>query len=359
VTIPALRSRLLVQQIARPRFTRPADLVRWMGAVQCQDYPGGTWAIGLRLAGSPTEADIEAALAARTIVRTWPMRGTLHFVPAADARWMLHLLAPRMIARGAGRYRQLGLDADAFAKSHAILARTLRGGRARTRPQAYAALTRGGVSTDGQRGIHILAHLAQQGLICFGPRQDRQPTFVLLDEWVPASPEPTREQALATLAERYFASHGPATLSDFAWWTGLVVKDARVAVEAAGSRLATQKGRLRHEAVVAAPMGKSKVPAAVLLPPWDEYIVAFQDREHALGHLGPNARHALAMVGRPAILIDGRVMGSWRRTLAPHVVRVHFDFWTPVTAPQRRAVEAAAERYGRFLGRTAEVVKGP
>ncbi|HEV7501909.1 MAG TPA: winged helix DNA-binding domain-containing protein [Vicinamibacteria bacterium] len=356
MTTPALRSRLVVQQIVRPRFTRPADLVRWMGAVQCQDYPGGLWAIALRLAGSPTEPDVERALAERTIVRTWPMRGTLHFVPAADARWMLRLLAPRMIARSAGRHRQLGLDADAFTKSRAVLTRALRGGRALTRPQAYAALTGGGVSTAGQRGIHILAHLAQQGLLCFGPRQDRQPTLVLLDEWVPASREPTRDEALATLADRYFASHGPATLSDFAWWTGLVVTDARAAVEAAGRRLLTEKGRTPPKA---APVGKSRPPAAVLLPPWDEYIVAFQDREHALGHLGANARHALAMVGRPVILIDGRVMGSWRRTLAPRVVRVHLDFWTPVTALRRRAVERAVARYGRFLGRTAEVVKGP
>lgn len=330
-----------------------------MGAVQCQDYAGGLWAIALRLAGSPTEPDIEEALAARRIVRTWPMRGTLHFVPAADARWMLRLLTPRMIARSAGRHRQLALDAGAFTKSRAILARALRGGHALTRPAAYAALTRGGVSPGGQRGIHILAHLAQQGVLCFGPRQGRQPTLVLLDEWVPAAPEPTREQALATLAERYFASHGPATLNDFAWWTGLVVKDARAAVEGAGSRLLTEKGRTRHHSAVAAPVGKSNVPAAVLLPPWDEYIVAFQDREHALGHLGASARHALAMVGRPVILIDGRVMGSWRRTLTPHVVRVHVDFWTPVTAPQRRAVETAVARYGRFVGRTAEVVKGP
>jgi hypothetical protein len=351
------RQRLFNQQISRPRATTPGELVRWMGAVQAQDYPGSLWAVGLRLPGA-AEGDIEKSLADRTIVRTWPMRGTLHFAPAADVRWMLRLLTPRVVAGCAGRYRQLELDDAAFRRSRKILGRALLGGRMLTRGQAYSALERGGVSPAGQRGIHILGHLAQQGVLCFGPRAraGRQPTFVLLDEWLPSATEPPRDHALATLAERYFASHGPATVQDFAWWSGLRVKDAQEAIEVAGSRLdhETHDGRRRWSAAgrPSAP-AKPKRPTAVLLPPWDEYLVAYKDRAATIDPLVGD-RTRLEIVGRSLIVIDGRVRGSWRRALTPTTIRVTLDFWTRVTADERRAVGKAAARYARFLGRVVE-----
>lgn len=351
------RQRLVNQQITWPRVTTPAGLLRWMGAVQAQDYLGSLWAVGLRLPGA-VEADIEKAITDRTIVRTWPMRGTLHYAPAADVRWMLRLLTPRVVAGCAGRYRQLGLDDAAFTRSRKILVRALRGGRMLTRGEAYAALERGGVSPAGQRGIHILGHLAQQGVLCFGPRAraGRQPTFVLLDEWLPSAKELPRAQALSTLAERYFTSHGPATVQDFAWWSGLLLRDAQKAIEAAGSKLhhETHDGRRCWLAAGgrSAP-AKSKRPTAVLLPPWDEYLVAYKDRAATIDpRVGD--RNRLQVVGSSLIVIDGRVRGSWRRTLMPRTVRVSLDFWTPVTKEERRAAGKAAARYARFLGREVE-----
>jgi hypothetical protein len=319
-----------------------------MGAVQAQDYKGALWAVGLRLVGA-VEADVEAAIADRTIVRTWPMRGTLHLVPAEDARWMLRLLTPRVVARSAGRHRELSLDAAVFRRSERLLARALEGGRRLARPDVYAALSRGGVSPADQRGIHILAFLAQQGLICLGPREGRQHTFALLDEWVPRSKEPSRSQALATLATRYFSSHGPATLQDFAWWTGLLVKDAQEAILAAGSRLAskTGDGRPWWSASAASPRRKGRTPAAVLLPQWDEFIVAYKDREATTGHL--QGRDRLGTVGRGLIVIDGRARGGWTRKATTGRVRAEPDFWTPVSAAERRMVDQAAQRYARFL----------
>jgi hypothetical protein len=362
------RQRLARQQLAASRFATPAELVRWMGAVQAQDYLGGLWGVGLRVRGA-TEADVEAALAARAIVRTWPMRGTLHFVHAADARWMLRLLAPRMIARAAGRYRELELDEAAFKHTRTVLGRALRDGRRITRGQAYAALERGGVSPQGQRGIHILSHLSQHRVLCFGPREGRQATFVLLDEWLPAAADPPREQALAMLAKRYFASHGPATVHDFAWWAGLVMKDAHEAIGGAGSRLAGETWRGRRwwwsaatataptvtGAAVkspAAPVVKS--PAAVLLPPWDEYLVAYKDRAMA-GDAVAIGRDPSGVIGAPVVLIDGIVRGTWKRSLATSAARITLEPWTRVTKDERRALEKAAARYGRFLGREVEV----
>jgi hypothetical protein len=304
---------------------------------------------------SASESDIENAVVARTIVRTWPMRGTLHYVPAVDARWMLRLLTPRVVARSAGRYRQLELDGKAFQRATRVLARAL-GGRALTRAEVYEVLERGGVSPDGQRGIHILGHLAQQGLVCLGPRRGKQPTFVLLEEWLPRSRDLSREEALATLAERYFASHGPATLHDFAWWTGLLLKDALIAIGAAGSKIASEA----HEGRRLFSSSGARVPRtgtrtlAFLLPAWDEYLVAYKDRGAALEAAPPLGDRAYAF-GSPLVVIDGRARGSWRRTLAGSTARVGVTFWDPVTRDEERAVAAAAQRYARFLGMTAEV----
>ena len=346
--------RLLNQQLVRPRFTTPVELVRWFGAVQAQDYVGSLWAVGQRLP-SAVESDVEQAIASRAIVRTWPMRGTLHVVAAEDARWMLRLLTPRVIAGSAGRCRQLELDAAALARSGRILGRALEGGRTLTRPQAYAALERGGVSPAGQRGIHVIGHLAQQGLICFGPREGRQPTFVLLEEWIPRSPDVSRDAALAELARRYFASHGPATLQDFAWWSGLLVKDAQAGIEEAGAQLVRENsgGRSRWVASTAA-AGKWRRPVAALLPQWDEYVVAYKDREAALGHLPPNDERLRMVVGNGLLIIDGRVRGKWKRTLGPSAVKVAIEFWGRATDADRRAVTKAAARYGRFLGKPVE-----
>jgi hypothetical protein len=341
--------RLLNQQLVRPQFETVAELVSWMGAVQAQDYRGGLWATGLRVASADAAA-IERAIAAREIVRTWPMRGTLHFVPAEDARWMLALLSARVVAGAAGRYRALELDAAAFARSARVLEGALEGGRCLARPEVYATLERGGVSTAGQRGIHVIGHLAQQGLICQGPRRERQATFVLLDEWVRWSKSPTREEALATLATRYFSSHGPATLADFAWWSGLLVKESRQAIAEAGSRLRaqTRDGRTWWSGAQAG--RRIRRGATVLLPPWDEYIVAYKDREAAVGHLANHALERLKTVGSALVLIDGRVRGAWKLAARAKAARLVTEYWTAVSAAEKRAVHEAARRYSRFFG---------
>ena len=334
----------------RPRFTTPAEVVRWFGAVQAQDYLGSLWAVGQRLA-SAAEKDVEDAIASRSIVRTWPIRRTLHFVAAEDARWMLRLMAPRIIAGSAGRNRQLELDQAAFARAGRILGRAMDGGRRLTRAEAYAALERGGVSPAGQRGIHILAHLAQHGLLCLGPRDGRQPTFVLLEDWIPASPDRPRDAALAEIALRYFASHGPATLRDFAWWSGLWMKDAQEAIALTGSALRKEVRDGPTWWSTPRPQLEWRRPTAALLPPWDEYLVAYKDRQVALGHIPETDERLELVVGKSLVIVDGSVRGSWKRTLVGPKVTVTLDFWTAVTDADRRAAFRAAQRYGRFLDR--------
>jgi hypothetical protein len=360
-----VRRRLESQRLGRFGAESPAEVVRWMGAVQAQDFAGGVWGVGLRCE-SATEAGVDAAIAERSIVRTWPMRRTLHFVPGEDTRWMLQLSAPRAVGASRGRHRALGLEERDFAKARRILTRALAGGRALTRPAAYAELERGGVSPAGQRGIHLLSHLAELGLLCFGAREGKQPTFVLLEEWLPAARVLSRDEALATLAGRYFRGHGPALLADFVWWSGLKVADARRAIAAAGTALSAEtRGEATYLSVVP---GQPRKPArrrkgqAELLPPWDEWLVGYRDRTAAVEHLDAHDERRLELLGRPLVAVDGRVRGSWRRETGEGSVRVDVELWPPFAAGERnslaRAVERAAGRYAKFLGRELELGLG-
>lgn len=312
--------------------------MRAFGAVQAQDYAGALWGIGQRTKDATID-DVERAIAERAIVRTWPMRGTLHFVAPEDVRWMLRFLVPRVIARTAGRHRQLALDAAQIAKARARLEKVLAGGRSLTRPQAYAEIERAGVSPEGQRGIHILAHLAMHGVLCFGPRSGKQPTFVLLDEWIPNSRMLERDEALSELATRYFASHGPATTEDFAWWAGLPMGDARRAVEAAPKSKPARKSVAKN--------------VVHLLPAYDELTVAYRDRSASLDPA--HAEHTRNGIFSPVVAVDGRIVGTWKRSTRRDRVIVDVELLVPMRAPQREALERAAERYGEFLGTRAEV----
>ena len=347
------RLRLHNQGVGEGRFKKPADVVRWFGAVQAQDYLGSLWALGLRMPGA-VEAEVERAVAERSIVRTWPLRGTLHFVAAGDVRWMLELLGARTVARAAGRYRRLGLDEATFDKSRRLLALALGGGRQLTRPELAAALERGGVATDGQRLIHLLNRSALEGLTCYAARRGKQFTFALLDEWVPAAERLSRGEALAELARRYFRSHGPATLEDFVWWSSLTRTDARAGLEAASPRLLREVigGQTYWLPPSTAAAGGAR-PAAHLLPAFDEYTVAYKDRAAVLhpSHAG-RANAAGAVLG-PTILLDGEAVGTWKRTLKMGSVSIETDLWTTLKGRARSALDEAAQRYGEFVGLTA------
>jgi hypothetical protein len=338
-------------------FPSPAETVRHFGAIQAQDYRGGLWAVGLRTAGLGTagadEAAVERAIEARSVVRTWPMRGTLHFVAAEDVRWVLALLAQRAVDRAAGRHRQLGLDQQLFARCRRLFEKALRGGGRKTRDEMYALLRDAGVPPDGQRGIHILQRLAQDGVLCFGPRNGRQQTFVLLDEWVPEVKPRPRDEALADLALRYFTSHGPATVQDFAWWSGLGLADARSGTESTAKLLESDSvdGKIYWSPREKPPSGP-KGAGALLLPPFDEFLVAYKDRGAALD--ASHARHAPSLLS-PTIASRGRIVGTWTRTLTRNSVVVVPRFFKRPGPAELRSVAAAAVRYGRFLGLDAKL----
>jgi hypothetical protein len=342
------RRRLFSQHISDASFETPHDVVAWLGAVQAQDYLGALWAVGLRMRNA-IESDVEAALANRSIVRTWPLRGTLHFVAAEDVRWMLALLAPRVIDRHAGRLKKdYELDESVFRRSRKLFGTALEGGRQLSRDAMYQVLERARVPTAKQRGLQILWRLAHEGLICFAAREGRQQTFALLDEWIPMTNAISRAEGLAELATRYFTSRGPATLADFVWWSGLAPSEAKGALEGASDLEREVIDGTTYWASASAATVKSARAAAYLLPAFDEYTVAYKDRRAVLDAefaSDVNAGNGL----KPVIIVDGKVAGTWKRTLTKDSVAVTSTLFKPLERAKQRAVEKAASRYGMFL----------
>lgn len=343
------RHRLATQHIARPSFDDAASVVRWLGAVQAQDYLGALWGVGLRTRQG-TEASVEASVARGEIIRTWPMRGTLHFVAANDVRWMLALLTPRVIAGSAGRYRQLELDEAVFARSGRIAEKALEGGRRLQRPALYALWNKAGIATEGSRGLHITGHLAQKGLLCFGPRDGKQPTLVLLEEWAKGARPRPRDESLGELARRYFSSHGPATVHDFAWWSGLTLTEARAATELARASIEHDEVDGRTLWFGDAVVTRVRKSGAHLLPAWDEYTVAYRDRGDILDPSHARKVNAGGGILKPVVVMNDRIVGTWQRTLGKDAVLVAPVPFRQLDAEGTRAVEVAAQRYGRFLG---------
>ncbi|HEY2806765.1 MAG TPA: winged helix DNA-binding domain-containing protein [Gemmatimonadales bacterium] len=353
-TAELLACRLANQAISDSRFTRPAEVVRWLGAVQAQDYLGGLWAIGLRT-DKATESDVERALANRSIVRTWPMRGTLHFVAAADARWMLDLCAARILQRNEKRLRSdFEITAPVLAAARKVIVKALEGGKTLTRDALYKLLDDAGIETGDSRGLHIVFALAHVGFLCFGCREGKQQTFALLDEWLPAQAALPRDEALAMLARRYFTSHGPATIRDFAWWSGLTLADAKRAIE-----ITQPLDRLERDDQELWWVERDIPPLtsrSFLLPAWDEYTVGYSDREPLVD---PSHRKKLDRYGvmNQVMVRRGQVFGAWKRAVTPHQVRVKASPFVKQTKPQRESIASAARRYGHFLGLPAVVVR--
>jgi hypothetical protein len=354
-----VQHRLTKQQIASPSFEQPGEVVAWLGAVQAQDYRAALWALGLRLPNA-TEATIEQALADKTIVRTWPMRGTLHLVAAADVRWLVALMAPRvrMLLNNMVRYQRFDLDEATFAKSNEVLTKALQGDKQLTRPELAAILTQAGIGVEGLRLTFILQRVVADGLICFGARRGNQATFALLVEWIPATKPLTREESLAELAQRYFTSHGPATLADLGWWSGLTMAEVKAGLEMVKSELGQEvRGKQTYWFAPSVAPKQAATPCAYLLPAFDEYLVGYKDRSAVLNVLHTPQVITSNGILNPSIVIDGQIVGTWKRELKKTSVIIKLNSFTALGEAETQAIAVAATHYGRFLNKSVEIVQ--
>ncbi len=348
---PAIRQRRLAQQyLAHSPAQTPAEVVSWLGAVQAQDYAGALWSLGMRMRAA-TEAAVEQAFDGGAILRTHLMRPTWHFVAPADIRWLLALTAPRVKAQLAYNDRRWGIDGALVRRCNSLIADALQGQRHRTRSELGAALAEAGIDVEGYRLGQLMIHAELDGVVCSGPRRGKQFTYALLEERVPPAPPLGREEAVAALVRRYFTGHGPATVQDFVWWSGLTVADARAGLAAVGTELdqAVVDGQTYWFAASPLPEADA-AQAALLLPTFDEFLVGYASFD-AERRGGRDAGRQL--VFESTVVIEGRVAGSWRRTLKKQAL-VELAPFEPLTADQHAAVAAAAQRYGAFVGLPAQ-----
>jgi hypothetical protein len=298
---------------------------------------------------------MEQAMARREIVRTWPMRGTWHFIPAADARWMQDLLASRSLPAIRKRSADFGFDEAAVSRCRRLVVKALEGGQSLPRGQLVQHFVPGGGAAESQAGNHLLRRFGNEGLLCNGVTAGKEPTFALRDEWVRCPTRLDRNAALAELALRYFRSHGPATLHDFAWWTGLAVAEARTAIAAAGSTL-TRRVIGEREHWFTGEADAPAVSAVELLPAFDEHLLGYQDRRAVLD----DARADSVCPGgngvfRPTIVVKGRVAGLWRKKETASRLTVEVMPFAMLSEATRSETEKAARRFGDFYGKPATV----
>ena len=341
--------RIQNQYLAKEKFASAGDVVRWFGAMQAQDYFGALWAIGQRM-NTATEGAIEQAIDDRKIIRTWPMRGTLHFVTPEDCRWMLKMLTHRIMQRMATHYRKLEIDSKVLTKSKKVFEKMLTGGVALTREELYDGLTKAKVNVEGERGIHLINTAAQDALICFGPRNGKQHTFVLLDEWIAQPKERQPDEALAELTWRYFNSHGPATTHDFAWWSGLTLAEVKRGIEMQSTLKCESIQDVNYWFNPESIITKIKSPNVNLLSWFDEFIISYKDREAAFD---PATKKFIGNpkngIYTPVILIDGKIAGNWKRTISGTSVEVETAPFRTFTASEKTAVKRQIDRLKKFL----------
>ncbi len=328
-----------------------AQAARLTTAIQAQD-PGAS-RLGLRArAREITERDVLRAIEQdRTVVRSWLMRATVHLVAADDVRWLTSVIGPSFAGKFRKRWLDLGLTPEVLQRTAAALPLLLADGP-KTRRAITADLLEQGIGldlTDPQTSSHILLHATGIGMVCRGPDRGRDPTFALLDQWLPAAPGgPSGDEALAELARRYFAAFSPATPADFVTWSGLasskaiaLIRDELTPAETDGHAGFT--------------LGSVQPQRGLrLLSGFDNYLVGYRAR--AL-FMDAEYRDRVYVGGviRPTVLLDGSIVGTWRLTRAAKAARVTVSMFSPPSRKVLLAIEDEVADIGAFIGLPADL----
>jgi hypothetical protein len=347
--------RLRNQQISSQKFKTVKELVNWMGAIQAQEYNQAKWALGVRLPHLTSET-IESAFNSGEIIRTHLMRPTWHFVSPDNIHWLLEITAPQIKSTTKSRHRDLELTEPILKKCREVLFKTLEGNLALTREELNEYISAAGIKTDGQRLPHLLMDAEINGIICSGGMKGNKQTYSLLCERVPVKPNLSQDEALAKLAKSYFSSHGPASLPDFIWWSGLPASAARKALEMNKAELYSVS--VDHEEYwYAEPLGESlaKTESVFLLPAFDEYLISYKNRDASI--TADHHKRAIYSNGifRPVVVVDGQISGIWNRTLKKDKVIIELDHFRPHNSREELLTSQAAEKYGYFSGLKPEI----
>ena len=341
--------RLSCQQIGGTKFKTPKDLASWMGGLQAQDFAMAIWAIGSRLAGSSNRS-IQTAIDKGSLLRTHVLRPTWHFVSSEDIGWMLALTGPKILATLKTREKSLELSAHLFTKSETLFQKALNGKSSLTREELISILNKNKIETDHNRGSHLLVHAELTGLICSGQSKGNKQTYALLSERVRRSKHLSREASLEKLADKYFSSHGPATVSDFIWWSGLSPKDARHAIEIIQNRFHSESiGKDLYWFGQTSDMASLSQQKLFLLPAYDEYIISYKSRVASLQAVHNTRAISSNGIFRPVIVLNGQVIGLWRRTTKNQTLIIETELFQKIKPALKDQLEEAVKQFGQFF----------
>jgi hypothetical protein len=346
------RRRMHGQHLWGPPLESLEDVVRWLGALQAQEFAVAKWSVAQRAAGVDAAA-MDEAFAEGAFLRTHLLRPTWHFVLPADIRWILQLTAPRVHALNAYGYRQLELDGPVLARSTGLIARALEGETHLTRRELAAMLEGSGIVAGGPRLAHVLMYAELEGVICSGPPRGKQQTYALLDERAPDAITLDRDEALAELTRRYFTARGPATLRDYLRWSSLTAADGKAGLDMVGSLLQQEVvGGRTYWFAASSPRPRAlRANRVDLVQGYDEIVMSYGETKDVLfawmaGKVTPSDRPVFLH----AILLDGHLIGHWRPVGKGKQVVVDTLFYRPLDEDEERALDEALERYGQFVG---------
>lgn len=342
--------RLFNQHINSDRLKNVKELVQWMGAIQAQDYTMSKYAIGIRLKNS-THQTIEEAINKAKIIRTHVLRPTWHFVAAEDIRWMLELTAKNLNKILSSNNKRLGLDDKTFKKANTIIEKLLRDGNHLTRKEIMSALEKKGIQTNDLRALHIMFRAETDLIVCNGIKRDKQFTYALFDERVTTTKKLIKEEALAELARRYFSSHGPATVQDFSWWSGLSMTDAKIALELIKQDLVSET---LDEKIFwfYSKTAISKIPAnkIFLLPSFDEFLISYKSREISLAKQYASKAFTTNGIFNPLIVQNAKVIGTWKPQFKKQIT-INPHFFIRPTEKQKQLCLKALKEFQRFMNK--------
>jgi hypothetical protein len=323
-----------------------------MGAVQAQDYNMAKYAIGVRLKNS-NDKIIEEAINKAEIIRTHVLRPTWHFVAAEDVRWMLELTAKNLNRALSSNNKKLELDEKTFKKANSIIEKLLRDGRHLTRKEIMHALEKKGIKTNELRASHIMFRAETDLVVCNGNKRDKQFTYALLDERVAPVKKLSKEEALAELAQRYFLSHGPATLQDFTWWSGLPVTDAKKGLDLIRSKLISEKYK-ENSYWLSSDTDLKKNNTIVLLPSYDEFLISYKSREISLDPQHTSYTFTNNGIFNPVIIHNAKVIGTWKPQYQKEVL-IQQHFFVQPTEKQRQLCVKAVKAFGKYIQKEARL----
>ncbi|HET6557314.1 MAG TPA: winged helix DNA-binding domain-containing protein [Prolixibacteraceae bacterium] len=349
--------RLKNQQLASTDFQTPKQLVGWMGAMQAQDYNHAKWAIGVRLPHL-TDNQIEDAFNRGEILRTHIMRPTWHFVSADDIYWMLELTSPQIRAVLNSRHRDLGITEFLVNKCYLVIEEALNSneGQVMTREELLQELDYAGIPTDLQRASHFMLRAEIDGIVCSGPLKAKKQTYALLSKRVPERKTLTKEEALAKLAKSYFLSHGPATVADFAWWSGLSATEARKGLETIKNDLISVRIASDTYWYSGSSVNAGKLPDSVyLLPAYDEFLISYKNRNASITEEDHKKAISSNGIFRPVVLVNGQISGLWEKVTQKGSVMVETEYFRPHNKTEEQLLIQAVQSFGNYTGKKVEI----